>query len=775
MGDKDIQDLSTKQIIDLMESGLNMKFSDEQIAILENDFTKPLLVNACAGAGKTTIFILMALIAIAKGNADPDEILGITFSHKSRVDMGDRYNKFVNELSETGLELLDGRPNFTTFHALFYQLLRQNQEYQQARVLTSYRLFTRELSDTIKHPSTVITKSEMLEQMFNLNEYLINQDLTTDGILPTNKTVDESIKEMSQFSRQTHDDNFYYDYVDVMTKYQELKRQNGYIDFNDMKMLLLKSMEDPNHLQFYQRIMSRYKIAVIDEFQDIDNLQWKIISKLLSPETMQHLIVIGDDDQSIYAFRGSNPKFILNYKKLLPNAQKKNLSTNYRTGEKILQKVIPLIKENHVRLNKDLLSGRTGVGDFVLYSSKKSGFSRKSKMLKHLVKQINDPDIDNDDIAILVRYNSSRMLLADWLANKKIYADINNASAILQNNLIYRIITELMKALWKDEYKYFSEQSNRIGFSKYKNHTQKVEARADDKFRKLSKYLLAAESYNAEFNTPLKRTDERVQIYFNSIKRFKQRMEQADNKESQEKISKALIKDLLQAAIKLTDKYFDYMIQKKFMAKSEVNEIKNYLEEELETYHSIDDFFFDEEQKKAILSSQVERNKQEHHIQFLSLHQAKGLEFKYVYLYGLTNKEVEKPGLSINEWFPPDMTFEQFTKKWILIYNKSYEYLGTALGATRITDYQDFWKNNAFNPINLKATLDKKKETTMFHNFYQEVKNYSEFIEEERRLLYVGVTRAQEELCMRIAPDSNPLLFELNLPKKKKKVNGDKK
>lgn len=286
---------------------------------------------------------------------------------------------------------------------------------------------------------------------------------------------------------------------------------------------------------------------------------------------------------------------------------------------------------------------------------------------------------------------------------------------------------------------------------------------------------MAAESYNAEFNTPLKRTDERVQVYFNSIKRFKQRMEQADNKESQEKISKALIKDLLQAAIKLTDKYFDYMIQKKFMAKSEVNEIKNYLEEELETYHNIDDFFFDEEQKKSILSSQVERNKQEHHIQFLSLHQAKGLEFKYVYLYGLTNKEVEKPGLSINEWFPPDMTFEQFTKKWSLIYNKSYEYLGTALGATRITDYQDFWKNNAFNPINLKSTLDKKKETTMFHNFYQEVKNYSEFIEEERRLLYVGVTRAQEELCMRIAPDSNPLLFELNLPKKKKKVNGDKK
>lgn len=149
MGDKIIQELSTKEIIDLMESGLNMKFSDEQIAILNNDFTRPLLVNACAGSGKTIIFILMALIAIAKGNADPDEILGITFSHKSRVDMGERYNKFVSELSEIGLKISYGRPNFTTFHALFYQLLRQNPEYQQVQVLTSYRLFIRDLSDQI--------------------------------------------------------------------------------------------------------------------------------------------------------------------------------------------------------------------------------------------------------------------------------------------------------------------------------------------------------------------------------------------------------------------------------------------------------------------------------------------------------------------------------------------------------------------------------------------------------------------------------------------------
>jgi len=635
VGDKIIQELSTNQIIDLMESGLNMKFSDEQIKILKNDFTKPLLVNACAGSGKTTIFILMALIAVAQGNAEPNEILGITFSHKSRVDMGDRYDNFVTGLSETGLNLAGGRPNFTTFHALFYQLLRQNPQYQQAQVLTSYRLFMRDLSDQIKHPSNVITKAEMLEEMFNLNDYLINQGLTTDGIMPiatAGQPLRDSIKVLSEYSRQNHDDEFYSDYLDVLNKYQDLKRQNSYIDFNDMKLLLLESMKDPQYLQYYQRIMSRYKIAVIDEFQDIDNLQWKIISKLLSPETMEHLIVIGDDDQSIYSFRGSNPQYILNYKTLLPNARKLNLSTNYRTGEKILKRVIPLIKRNHVRLDKELLSGRPDIGKFVLYSSKKSGFSGGSKMLKRLVKQVNDPEINNDDIAILVRYNSSRMLLADWLANQQIYANINNSSAILQNNLIYRIIIELMRAFWQDNYKYFANQSNRIGFRAYKDHTTKVEARAHDDFRKLSKYLLAAEAYNAETNTPHKRKDEHVQVYFNSIKRFKTRMAEADNEESKKKLSKSLIKDLFTAAIKLTDRYFDFMEEKNFMSKVEVNDIKKYLEDELTEYESIDDFFFDEERKKEILSSRMEQDKQQHRIQFLSLHQAKGLEFKYVYL-----------------------------------------------------------------------------------------------------------------------------------------------
>ena len=754
-----------------MESGLKMQFSDEQIAILKNDFTRPMLVNACAGSGKTTIFILMALIAIAQENAEPDEILGITFSHKSRVDMGERYQKFVNELHDSGLNLASGKPKFTTFHALFYQLLLQNPEYRSSHVLTSYRYFIRDLSDQIKHPSNIITKDEMLEEMFDLNDYMINQGLTTDGVLPNEaagKPLTEAVKVMGEYSRQNHSEDFYADYVDVIRKYQELKRQNNYIDFNDMKMLLLESMKTPEYLQYYQKIMSRYKIAVIDEFQDIDNLQWQIISQLLSPETMQHLIVIGDDDQSIYSFRGSNPKYILNYKRLLPNARKQNLSTNYRTGEKILKRVIPLIKKNHVRLDKELLSGKKDMGKFILYSTKKSGFSGDSKMLRRLVKQINDPEINNDDIAILVRYNSSRMLLADWLANQQIYANINNAGAILQNNIVYRILTELMKSLWQDNYQFFSNQANRIGFRSYKDHTEKVVKRVTGEIEQLSQYLQAAADYNATTNTPFKRTDERIKVFFNSIQRFKTKMEQADNDETRQKLSKSLIKDLYKAATKLTDRYFDYMEEKNFMSKVEVNDIKKYLEEKLEKHPNIDAFFAAEEQKKAILSDRIEQGKQDNRIQFLSLHQAKGLEFKYVYLYGLTDKEVDQASKFLNTWFPPEMIFDAFVKEWKLIYNNNFKFLENALKSAHIDNYRDITNNNAFNPINLDKTLQKTKEFAMFHGLYKEIENFSAIVEEERRLLYVGVTRAQQELNLRIAPDSNPLVFELELPKKKK-------
>src|SRR5699024_8414172 len=103
--------------------------------------------------------------------------------------------------------------------------------------------------------------------------------------------------------------------------------------------------------------------------------------------------------------------------------------------------------------------------------------SEKYGILKHLAEQVNDSSIDNKEIAVLVRYNASRTIAADWLANHNIYANINNKSLVLQRNRYYKIIVETMRALWNDNYKYFYNQSNRIGFKNYTAHIRSEERR----------------------------------------------------------------------------------------------------------------------------------------------------------------------------------------------------------------------------------------------------------------------------------------------------------
>jgi Superfamily I DNA and RNA helicases len=244
--------ISTDTIISLMESGLDLTFSKEQQRILSNSHETPLLINACAGSGKTTIFILMILVALTRNLVEPQEVLGITFSRKSKLDMDHRYNEYVDELFNVGLNYENLRPDFFTFHSLFLRLLMTNEEYREIHVLDGYSCFEKQLSERITHPSKAMSKSEILNQIFSLNNYLINQNLTTDGLNlnGSEKMTDQQVVDiLSQYTREVHDWGFYQDYFEVINYYQELKVQNGLVDFNDMKLLLLRSMKQERNLK----------------------------------------------------------------------------------------------------------------------------------------------------------------------------------------------------------------------------------------------------------------------------------------------------------------------------------------------------------------------------------------------------------------------------------------------------------------------------------------------------------------------------------------------
>lgn len=755
--------ISTASIISLMESGLGLTFSKEQQKILVNSYETPLLINACAGSGKTTIFILMILVALTKHLIEPQEVLGITFSKKSELDMEHRYNKYVDDLLNVGLDYEDLKPVFITFHSLFLHLLMTNEEYKEIRVLDGYRRFEKQLSEKIAHPSKVMSKSEILNQIFSLNDYLINQNLTTDGLHLNGyeKMTDQQVVDtFGQYMRQVHDLGFYQDYFEVINHYQELKIQNSLVDFNDMKLLLLKSMRQEKYLKKYQAIMRRFKLVVIDEFQDIDSLQWKIISKLLSKEALDRLIVIGDDDQSIYSFRGSNPGYIMNYHDLMPKAETLNLSTNYRTGGNILRCVIPSITKNSIRLNKPLGTVNSQTGKIFFYKHKNT--DETESILEHLVEQIENPNIDNSDIAVLVRYNSARSIAADWLANKKIYSNLNNNKLVLQQNNHYKVIVELMHALWDDNFKYFYGQSRRIGLKNYTDHIDEIKLRyKKHRIVKLSKYLdLAQDSMNSFTKTGLDNYGEPFDVQI--IEEFKVIQELKRNSES--KASSDITLKLFKTARKLTAEYFDFMCSNNYISIKELTKLFIYLKSEVSQIDSPNTFFMLEDKKEAILTKKGFFAPQKFQVQFLSLHQSKGLEFKYVYLYGLTDKELHQGSLKINECFPPNISFNDFVGIFgnlLLSYKKLLDrWFKSAL----IGEYSDLLEDENFDVEDIKKSMTTKDNMGLIISLYNATKKYSAFIEEERRLLYVGVTRAKLELNVDISADCNPLLFELNEP-----------
>ncbi len=769
--------LTRSEAINLLQSAMGMHLSNEQLAILSRPEKRPTLINACAGSGKTTIFMLSAMVMILTGEAFPEDILGITFSKKAQLEMVNRYRQYVKKLKLVGIDLSDcGRPHFSTFHAPFYRLLRKTPDFNQSQVLSSYKQFTSILSRSIKRTrSQVNSTAEILDEMFELADFLINRGISTSAF--SELTMANQLRDqLQEIGEDNYDLNFYTDYLNVMNQYVALKRQKGLIDFNDMKILLYDLLDEDDYLTFFRQSMAHFKWVVLDEFQDIDDLQWQIMMRLLSEPARQQLLAIGDDDQSIYAFRGSNPAFILKFPTYLTNSQTYHLSTNYRTGGRILSEAKPLIEHNYVRLVKKLKAVKPDAGQVCVYPLKTAGFDVTSDMFKKLVTQIKDPKVDNRQLAVLVRYNSDRTLVADWLANQGIYVNINNRGAIFQNTLVYRTLIGLMRAIWQDQFSDFYNQATRVGFTAYKRHVSEINKAAGG-FVAFSDYLQIVTGYNQRYSRTAQEKqfaeiDAQLNKTFQAIHHIQKYIRSDLNSEFfsvDKETYTRVITELWQTVIELTDAYFDYMTQNDYLSKAAFNDMTSYLSRELETVTDLDDWFITEDQKCRELTDKILNGTYiGGDVQFLSLHQAKGLEFQDVYLYGLSDKQLPAGTLIINDWFHPDLTFEGFIKRWRVLAGqvKQIKDLTGVLEAAFIEETHEVKSNKRIDLKNLQFEGYHEEDLALLDSWYNSIRHYSQFIEEERRLVYVGMTRAKRTLNVSVAKNASPLLRQVPVVKR---------
>lgn len=304
-----------------------MAFSKAQTqAIMHKD--GPMMVLAGPGSGKTTVITHRVQYLTKEYGIDPGDILVITFTRAAAEEMRERYEALTGGGS---------RVTFGTFHSIFFRILKLAYRYTADNIVREEQQmqFVRELAQT----GGLEPEDE--------NEFaasILSEISSVKG---------ERIALEHYYSKNCPDAVF----RQLYAGYEEKMRRAGLIDFDDMMVLCLELFtERKDILSAWQR---RYRYILIDEFQDINRLQYEIVRMLAKPE--DNLFIVGDDDQSIYRFRGAKPEIMLGFERDYPGAGRILLDVNYRSTEEIVAPALRLIGENQKRFSKTIhTTGRHG-------------------------------------------------------------------------------------------------------------------------------------------------------------------------------------------------------------------------------------------------------------------------------------------------------------------------------------------------------------------------------------------------------------------------------
>lgn len=346
-----------------------MNFNKFQLKAIQHG-NNPMLVIAGPGSGKTTVLTNRIKYLIEEHKVSPDKILVITFTKAAATEMQKRFERLTS--SGKGV-------TFGTFHAVFFYILRAAYNFNVNSIIKE--------EDKKMIIRTAIEKSGLITE-----DYIEN--------------IENIAGEISRVKSEGVDINVYYSYncpADAFRKiykYYEssLKRQRC-IDFDDMLLYCYELFKRrPDILKKWQK---RYSYILIDEFQDINKVQYEVIKMLALPEN--NLFVVGDDDQSIYGFRGSKPELMLNFEKDYPNAKKIVLDVNYRCSNNIVSAAGLVIKNNKVRFDKNIRTDNA-LGDKVQIVQFETTKEEYLRVVEEIRKSY-DKDVKYANQAVLYRTN----------------------------------------------------------------------------------------------------------------------------------------------------------------------------------------------------------------------------------------------------------------------------------------------------------------------------------------------------------------------------------
>lgn len=556
-----------------------MNFTNEQIDAI-NHFKGPALVLAVPGSGKTTVILNRIINLIENHDVLPKNILSITFSKSQGLDMERRFLKsFPN---------LKGQITFKTIHAFCYEIVKNYMKIKN-------------IKKTLIEGDEKINKSTLLKRyFFSMYEQKILDDVIKDFF----SLYDFTKNKMIDFEDYVRKNKFISNrllLLKLYKAYENLKLEYNFIDFNDLLYLANKYISEDKNL--LSSIKKRYKFFSVDEAQDTSMLQFEIIKKIVYPEN--NLFVVADDDQSIYSFRGAEPKNLLEFKKFYKDSKIFIMNHNFRSTKNIIEISNKLISKNKNRYQKNPICTCSENSKIMLFRVKNAHIQMRK--LLELIKQLKK----DESVGILYRNNISSIYVANYFLENdvdffvkengfdfylnKILLDINNILQFSQDqtNLeVFKRIYFKLNAYIKKDF---------ISKLKYKSYDENILDALLDLDDLNSFYLKKFNALRNNFKM-LKKLSMKYKIDF--IVNELGYGEYLENYDEIQKLNSNLMIDILK-----------------------------YISSNLNSY---DDFL---QRLKDIKEKLKDANKSSSNISISTIHSAKGLEYDHVFLLDLVDGE----------------------------------------------------------------------------------------------------------------------------------------
>lgn len=568
-----------------------MGFNEAQAQAIQHT-DGPCLVLAGPGSGKTLTIVNRVKCLIEKQKVRPEEILVVTFTRFAAAEMKSR---LCLVMGKRDLPVTVG-----TFHGIYYGILKWVYRMNQENIL----------SETEKYQILrgVINKERM--EIFDEEDFI--QDIAAEiGKVKNNRIpLEEFVSEKCSADA----------FRNIYRNYEQHRKELKKIDFDDMLVLCYELFRSrPDVLAQWQK---KFRYVLIDEFQDINRIQYDVIRMLAQPEN--NLFVVGDDDQAIYGFRGADSELMLGFGKDFPNAKQILLGMNYRSTANIVQNSLKLIENNVERYSKKLEANREG-GSCLHIQEVKDPVEEAEYVLEEIQK-CKENGIKEEEIAILFRVHTDARAVVEAMVERKIPFQMKEHLPNIYEHFIAKDIMAYFRLA--------TGARHRQDFLQIMNRPK----------RYLGRDSVAG-----------------AKVSFEDMRKFycdKDWM--IDRIDQFEWDVKMLMKMAPYAAIKYIRKrigYDDFLKEYAFthqINRSDLNEVLAEIEEAAKAFSSVEEWFAHvEEYTETLKVKEKERNRPRPGVRLMTIHASKGLEFKQVFLIAAnegripyqkakTDKEIEE-------------------------------------------------------------------------------------------------------------------------------------